>query len=289
MSKTALVVGAAGAVGEACALQLKQKAWRVVGTLRRDRAGAVKRLSDANVELVPLDAHDIGAFSALAREVDALVFTPNIQLLIPALPSIAPARIIAFSSNNVAIAPETPIYGRLAAAEIALRRARPDALIIRPTMIYGDPRLETVTRLMRLARRWPFMPLPGSGRALTQPVFCADLGTMAAGLAVEPPEGGTFVAGGPEILTLAAFYRQIALAAGARSTPLPTPLWALKLAARLPLGLPLDKAQLDRAERDRQAVEQDKTPAGLAPATPLCLGLASLAHALDTQMGSDGI
>jgi NADH dehydrogenase len=283
MSKTALVVGAAGAVGEACALQLRSKAWRVVGTLRRDRAGAAKRLSAADVELVSLDARDIDAFSALTIGIDALVFTPNLQLLILALPSIAAARIVAFSSNNVAIAPEAAVYGRLAAAESALRSARSDAIIIRPTMIYGDPRLETVTRLMRLAQRWPVLPLAGSGRALTQPVFYADLGVLAAGLATEAPGGGTFAAGGPDVLTLAAFYRQIAQAAGANSTPLPTPLWALRAATWLRLGLPLDSAQVERAESDRRAVEMDRPPPGLVPTTPLAVGLKALARALDVQ------
>lgn len=282
MSKTAVVVGAAGAVGEASAMALKRKGWRVVGTLRRDRAGAVARLSAAGVELMRLDVCDAEALGALADDADAMVFTPNLQLLIPALPRIGVKRILAFSSNNVAIAPHAPAYRDLAAAETALRAARPDPLIIRPTMIYGDPRLEAVTRLMRLARRWPIMPLPGSGRAMVQPVFYSDLGAMAAALVVDPPNGGRiFAAGGPEIVSFASLYALIAQAAGARALPLPIPLWALRGAARLHFRIPLDPAQLDRAESDRRAVAQDELPTGLAPATPLAAGLALLARALD--------
>lgn len=282
MSNAAVVAGAAGAVGEACALALKSKGWRVVGTLRRDRAGAAARLRAAGVELMQLDVCETHALGALTRDADALVFTPNLQLLIPTLPLIGAKHIIALSSNNVAIAPDTPVYRDLAVAESALRITRPDALILRPTMIYGDPRLETVTRLMRLARRWPVMPLPGSGRALVQPVFHGDLGAMAASLVVDRPNGGrTFAVGGPDIVSFAILYAQIAQAAGARTLQLPIPLWALRGAARLGVRIPLDASQLGRAEADRRVVVQDELPTSLVPSTPLSAGLAFLARALD--------
>src|SRR5690606_39772229 len=105
------------------------------------------------------------------------------------------------SSNNVAVHPEAATYRLLGAAEAALRARHGDVAIIRPTLIYGEPRLQTVAQLMRRARAWPLLPLPGSGRALTQPVFYGDLGRAAAVLA-EQGEGGGFAGGGPDLVSL---------------------------------------------------------------------------------------
>jgi nucleoside-diphosphate-sugar epimerase len=280
LNKTAIVVGAAGAVGEACALALRDKGWRVIGTLRRDREGAAARLGAAGVELTTLDVRDTDALGKLATHAEALVFTPHLQLLMPALPGVIAKRLIAFSSNNVAIVPDAPSYRDLALAEAQLRAARPDACIIRPTLIYGDPRLATITQLMRRARRWPILPMPGSGKALAQPVFHEDLGVLAAGLAEAPSSGGVFAAGGPEVMAMAELLTAVCEAAGAAPRIVPVPAWTLRAASHLRIPLPLSLEQIARADLDRKALSQDPIPPGFEPLTPLALGLSRLARAL---------
>jgi nucleoside-diphosphate-sugar epimerase len=270
-------VGAAGAVGEACALALRRNGWRVIGTLRHDRASAAERLVGADIELATLDARDVEALGKLTTSAEVLVFTPNLQSLIPALPVIETTRLIAFSSNNVAIVPDAPSYRDLAIAEGQLRAVHPDALIIRPTLIYGDARLPTLTNLMRLAQRWPVLPMPGSGRALTQPVFHKDLGLLAAGLADAPAFGGVFTAGGPETIAMADLLKAVCAASGKAPLVVPTPIQLLRAAKHLGIPIPLSAEQIERANLNRIAVAQDPIPAGLEPVTPLTVGLSYLA------------
>lgn len=278
----ALVVGASGAVGEAVAHSLRGRGWEVRATMRRRDHAAAQRLRDSGADVAALDLDSPDRLAALAADCEAIVFAVRLDLATAALAQ-APirARVLAFSSNNVAIDRESVTYRALADAEGALRAARPDTILIRPTLIYGDPRLPTLTRLMRLARRSPILPTPGSGRALVQPVFHADLGRLAAGLLSDVQAGGVYAAGGPDLLSFRAMYAAVSRAAGAHNLVIGVPVFALR-AGRLLAGraFPLSYEQIDRAETDRPAVPVDTPPPGLVPATPLATGLAALANSL---------
>lgn len=60
-------------------------------------------------------------------------------------------------------------------AENAIRESGLDYTIIRPTMIYGGPDDRNICRLIQFIKRWPIIPIFGSGRYLLQPVFVKDL------------------------------------------------------------------------------------------------------------------
>ena len=47
--------------------------------------------------------------------------------------------------------------------------------MLHPTMIYGAQGEDNVQRLAALLRRLPFVPLPGGGRALVQPIHQDDV------------------------------------------------------------------------------------------------------------------
>jgi len=280
MTRTAFVAGAGGAVGEATALALRRAGWRVVASMRTRRADAIARLEAAGARVV---SHDLPGDNGWARDAagcEALVFTTHLSITLAALDA-APSvrRIVVFSSNNVAADADAPSYRALAQVEAAVRARFAHAAIIRPTLIYGDVRLATLTRLIQLARRSPVLPLPGSGRALVQPVFHGDLGALAAGLAEGDAPRGVFAAGGPDILTMRDLYRQAARAAGSRPLVISTPanfLAALKL---------ISSEQAARAETDRSAIGQDELPAAFIPRTPLSVGLA---HHARTVFGAPG-
>jgi len=277
----ALVIGA-GAVGESTALHLRAAGVDVVATMRRNHHEAQVRLKAAGVETARFDLEG-DVLAPLLAGVDAVVLTPALTLcvrLAPALRNVA--RVIAFSSNNVALDPGAPTYVKLAAAEAELRTQAPHAVILRPTLIYGDPRLPTLPSIMRWARRWPILPVPGSGRALQQPVFYDDLGKAAATLARSGAhEGATFALGGPDIVSIKALFQAAACAVMASPAIVPAPRWMLSVGAAL-LGsrFPLDAAQIARAEKDRVVFPQTPLPADLTPRTSLQDGLSALAHTL---------
>lgn len=279
MTRTALVIGAGGPVGEAAAATLARDGWRVTVSLRRQRADAEARLAALGAAVVFHDLPGDTDWAAHAEGCDAVVFATHLEIAAAALAGAAFScgRLVVFSSNNVAADAEAPSYRALAAAEAAVRARFADAAIVRPTLIYGDPRLPTLTRLMRLARAWPVMPLPGSGRALAQPVFHEDLGELAAGLAAAEAPGGVFAAGGPDIVTTRDLYAAVADAAGAHPLIVPIPRFAL--APAVALGL-ISSEQAARADKDRIAIAQDPLLPHLAPRTRLREGLVRHVSAL---------
>lgn len=282
MTRHAVVFGAGGAVGEATARHLADRGWRVTGSMRSKRDDAIARLAAHGVSPA---FHDLRQddWRAEAEGADALVFTVHLELALEALlrTDIGADRILAFSSNNVAVHAETPVYRKLAFAESVLQKRHPQAILVRPTLIYGDPRLPTLPRVIAMARTWPLLPLPGTGKARVQPVFHEDLGAAAAGLAEEGEPGGVYAIGGPDVVTMRVLFRAACIAAGKpKKTIVGVPRVLLSLASPF-ISKVYSGAQAARADLDRLAVALTPLPQTLAPRTDLRAGLAQLVSALD--------
>ncbi|MGD9967851.1 MAG: NAD(P)H-binding protein [Hyphomonadaceae bacterium] len=286
MSGKAIVFGAGGAVGEAAAHALIAAGWRVVASMRRSRHDAAERLSQGGADVRRDDLKSEAGWTAAAQGCDAIVFTTHLRLANAALArmTIHPGqRVVVFSSNNIAIQPEARLYVELAQAERDVRARHPNAAIIRPTLIYGDPRLPTLARLMRIARRSPFLPMPGSGRALLQPVFHEDLGRATARLAGATTTG-IYAIGGPDIITMRGLYRAVIRASAARARILAIPTWLLRGVGPVLGAFQLYSiAQTSRIDRDRLVVPQTPLPPELVAKVGLRDGLSRLAAALHAE------
>jgi NADH dehydrogenase len=280
MSGSAFVVGAGGAVGEAVVAALVRRGWRVTASVRQRRVDAIARLERTGAKVTCADLADDVSWAVEAGGHDTLVFTTNLTLTAAALERLdnIASRIVAFSSNNVAADPHAETSRALAAAETAVRARAPRVAIVRPTLIYGDPRLPTMTRLLRIASTWPVSPMPGSGRARMQPVFHQDLGELAALLAAPNAPSGVFAAGGPDIVTLRELYGAIQRAVGRRSPIVSIPKSALPILSRW-----LTAEQIARVESDRIALPQDPLPSAWAPQVSLADGLSALFSAMQAS------
>lgn len=87
-----------------------------------------------------------------------------------------------------------------AAGEENVLKARPDAVILRPSLLFG-PGDSSFTRFATLARMLPVLPLPGCDTRF-QPVYAGDVAeaiVRAVDGAVKP---GLYELGGPEIRTM---------------------------------------------------------------------------------------
>lgn len=165
--------------------------------------------------------------------------------------ALAPARVVALGSTSVHGKRDSPdpreraLVATLQRAEAGLARAcaeRGCALtLLRPTLIYGLGRDRNLSRIVALARRWRWLPLPWSAGGLRQPVHASDV--AAAVLAALPPGRacpGVFDLPGGETLPFdQMLVRTLAAAApGARLVRVPGPLFragvrGLRLAGRL--------------------------------------------------------
>jgi nucleoside-diphosphate-sugar epimerase len=155
---------------------------------------------------------------------------------------VAPARVVALGSTSVHGKRDSPDPAERALA-LALRTAerrlaaiaaeRGVALtVLRPTLIYGNGRDHSLSRLVALARRWRWLPLPAGARGLRQPVHVEDVATAVLACLREPrPRPGFFDLPGGETLPFGEMVDR-ALAAGApgaRRLSLPMPLFRLGL------------------------------------------------------------
>ena len=152
--------------------------------------------------------------------------------------SLAPARIVAIGSTSVHGKRASPDPAERAVAQAlldaegrlaAVAQARGCALtVLRPTLVYGNGRDRTLSRLVGLARRWRLVPLPIRAGGLRQPVHVGDVAAAVLGALRSPAaRPGHFDLPGGEILPFDEMVRR-SLAAGApgsRLVRLPGPVF----------------------------------------------------------------
>jgi NADH dehydrogenase len=275
------VFGAAGAVGEAIARTLIRQGYTVLPVSRRPHAVA----SDLG-ESVSADLNDPASLAAAVSGASTVILTPVITLSVNALPALQAAgvdRAVFVSSQNVTVGAAQKSYAALHTAERAVHECGLRWTILRPTLIYGDPRLATITRLIHLARKWPILPSPGLGLAHQQPVFHEDLASVAAWCAHAPEAlGKTIAVGGPQIMRLNALYAAVSRAAGGTGLVAPVPFWVLhRIKHALGERFPLSDDQLSRARADKHINDVFDFPPSVRPSTSLDQGLKRHVAALD--------
>ncbi len=173
---TVLVTGAAGLTGGAVVRLLAARGERVLAVVRREEQRAPLA---ASAEVAVADCADSAALAPLLARADALVHVAGIHLG-PALAASGelarPRRAVAISTAGI-LSRHRASVAVYRAGEEALRRARPDITLVRPTMIYGSPLDRNVHHVIGLAERFHALPLVGSGEALLQ---AADRGLYNA-------------------------------------------------------------------------------------------------------------
>ena len=152
-------------------------------------------------------------------------------------------------------------------AEAAIRSALPDAIILRPSIVFG-PEDDFFNKFAGMAQRLPFLPLIGGGKTKFQPVYVEDVAEAVARSvdgALKP--GSTYELGGQDVLTfrqcleavLTATYRQN------RLVNLPFGIASLmgSIASMIPLiKPPLTSDQVELLKKDN-VVSADAEKAGL--------------------------
>jgi len=89
-----------------------------------------------------------------------------------------------------------------AAGEAAVREAAPDAVIFRPSVVFG-PEDEFTNRFAAMAQMMPVLPLVGDGVTRMQPVYVEDVAHAVADAADgKAKAGGVYELGGPDVMSL---------------------------------------------------------------------------------------
>lgn len=116
------------------------------------------------------------------------------------------ARVVHVSALGADAASESLYAASKALGEAEVLKARPDAVIFRPSLQFG-PGDSFFNRFATLATMLPVLPLVG-GLTKFQPVFVGDVAEAIARAVDGKAEGGkTYELGGPEVSTLEYFVR----------------------------------------------------------------------------------
>lgn len=169
-------------------------------------------------------------------------------------------------------------YARTKAmGEQAARAAAPGAVIIRPSIVFGQED-HFFNRFADLARISPVLPLPGGGHTRFQPVFVGDVGAaIAACIASDEAHGRTYELGGPEVFSFRELMELVLRETRRRRMLLPLP-WPLASAigvvgdiqaGLLPIAPQLTSDQVTQLKRDN-------VPSGALPGLE-ALGIAPTA------------
>lgn len=235
--KHALVFGGSGQIGGPLLRRLLREGWRVT---------ALSRHPQHERPALAWLRGDFAALPALPGRVDAIVSCGPLDAFARwyGTSRIECGRVVAFGSTSVEVKRgsadprEREVAQRLRAGEedvLAAAQARAaQAILLRPTLVYGAGRDATLTRIARLAQRWGRFPLPRHATGKRQPVHVDDLAAAAlAAVHVPAAPGNIYALPGGETLAYREMVRRVlaVLEPPAGLVELPAPLFRLALAA----------------------------------------------------------
>lgn len=214
------VFGGSGFLGRYAVQHLARRGWRIRAAVRRpDLAGYLQPMGrlgqihavQANVRYPDSVANAVrdavavvnavGILSPVGRQTFEAVHVQGSRAVARAAREAGARRLVHISAIG-ADARSASRYARTKAeAEQAVLEEFPEAIIIRPSVVFG-PEDDFFNRFARMARFSPFLPLIGGGRTRFQPVYAGDLGRAVANVIEGSGAPRTiYEAGGPEIFT----------------------------------------------------------------------------------------
>jgi uncharacterized protein YbjT (DUF2867 family) len=136
--------------------------------------------------------------------------------------------------------------------EQAVRAAFPQAVIVRPSVMFG-PDDAFLTPLANLVQRLPLFPLFGAGETALQPSSVEDVADAVVRILDAPSPEPIYELGGPRIYRYSELVQTLAKQLGTRSALIPVPFWAWKIAALVAEGLP--RAPLTRNQVELMQID----------------------------------
>lgn len=256
--KTA-IIGVSGALGRAIFDLLRTDAnGHDIVLTSRDQSKLEWAEGMAGVEIRTLDLDAPENAAKVLADCEQIVFCPILSSSGPTARQMrangSSAHLILFSSNNVGIDFESPVYAALRAEEETVSTMSGGKLaIIRPCMIYGNRSDGNIGRLIGLAERFRVLPLMGAGTARQQPVHYDDLALLTIHVLKNQSELLWKVgAGGSEVHQMKEIYRIISEEVSGPVVTVRVPDTILQLVRKIRgQGADLSDAQIRRADADR--------------------------------------
>ena len=293
-ARIATVFGGSGFVGRHTVRALAQAGWRIRAAERRpDLAGHLQPLGAVG-QIMPVQAN-VRYPASVARAVagaDAVVtsvgiLTPSGAQSFAAVHVEGPRaigraareagvkRLVHISAIGAELKSRSAYARSKAEGERALLEEFPDAIILRPSIVFG-PEDQFFNRFAALAVSSPVLPLIGGGKTKFQPVFVGDLAAaIAAVLDGAGMPGTVYEIGGPAVHSFRALLDKTQEWSGRKRAYMPLPFAVASLQALLtkPLSLvdnnlrpiTVDQVRLLKSDNvvSQKAKLENRTLAGL--------------------------
>ncbi|MDE2181862.1 MAG: complex I NDUFA9 subunit family protein [Alphaproteobacteria bacterium] len=245
----ATVFGASGFLGRHTVRALAKTGWRIKAVCRRPNlanyltpAGSV-----GQIELVRGNIHDDEAVAKAVEGADAVLNLTGVlfghgeqsfeHVHVEAARRIAKAAksagaaLLHVSAIGADIESDSSYAASKARGERAVREEHPDAVIVRPSVMFG-PEDKFFNKFAAMARYLPFLPLIGAGHTRLQPAYVADVaGAVQLALADSAAAGKTYELGGPSIYTFKELMEFILHETGRHKLLVPVPFFAASVKA----------------------------------------------------------
>lgn len=244
MQNLVTVFGGSGFVGGQVVRRLAKAGWRIRVAVRNPNLAYAMRLH-GDVGQIDVVQANIRNLASLQRALEGAAAAVNLVGVLHETGRQGFQAIHAMGARNVAAAAKAQGVTRLvqmsalgadanssskyartkAEGEAAAREVFPDAVVIRPSIVFGAED-NFFNRFAAMAQLSPALPLIGGGHTRFQPVFVGDVGQAVAAAVTSPDAAGrTYELGGPSTysfrqlmeLTLAETHRRRLL------LPLPFP------------------------------------------------------------------
>lgn len=248
MSRLVTIYGGSGFLGRQIARLMAQQGWRVRVAVRRPNEAGVVRTYGAVGQLEPVlcNIRDAESVRAAMDGAHAAINAVNLlwkegrstlnNVLVEGAANVARissemglAQMVHVSGIGVDPASGSHYVAAKARGEAAVLESRPDAVVLRPSVIFG-PGDTLYNRLGAFSRFGPLMFIAG-GKTRMQPVYVEDVARAAAQAAAGLVPAGIYELGGPEVLTMREIAAQTLKATERRRGVIDMPFWVAGLGA----------------------------------------------------------
>ncbi|MDO5603875.1 MAG: complex I NDUFA9 subunit family protein [Paracoccus sp. (in: a-proteobacteria)] len=261
MSKIVTIYGGSGFVGRQIARLMAREGWRVRVAVRRPSEALFVRAYGAvgQVEPVPCNIRDDQSVRAAMADADVVVncvgiivnegrnrfddvHTEGAGRIARLSAQAGVGRIVHVSALGADAESASRYLSSKAKGEAEVLSHRPDAVILRPSVIFG-PGGGIYAKFAAMSGWGPVMAITG-GQTLMQPVLVDDVARAAAEGVMGRAAPGIYELGGPDVMTLRDLVGQVLAAVRRRRVVINLPFWmgglvggALDLGSALTGGL----------------------------------------------------
>jgi len=242
------VFGGSGFVGGQVVRALARRGWRVrIASRRPDRAYDLMTQGDVGqIVAVRCDATQPEDVAAALRGADVAInligvlyqsgkatfqaeHVDTARIIAEAAAAAGVDRLVQMSALGADPESASDYARTKAEAEMAVRAVKPDAVVIRPSVVFGQGD-DFLNRFARMAQFSPALPLIGGGQTKFQPVHVGDVAEAVARAAVSPAAAGrTFELGGPAVMTFEDVLKLVLRETYRRRLLLPLPFAVAKM------------------------------------------------------------